>query len=230
MSAVRRKRLHLPSATENKWTSGAKRTTLSPVPRANVGGERVRSFVALDLHTQVLVALGDLQQELAAVKADVRWVRREGLHVTLKFLGSVETERLEQVHGTLGAAVASRPALQARVRGLGAFPSLRRPRVLWAGLSAPGLVELAACVDAVLTPLGFASEPRPFTPHVTLGRVNSRRGWPQLEEILKAHVDDDFGHSAIDAVTIYRSTLQPKGALYTPLWTIPLSGNKQGIR
>src|SRR5262249_50328419 len=110
--------------------------------------------------------------------------------------------------------------------GLGAFPSLRRPRVLWAGLNGPGLPELAGRVDAALTPLGFPAEQRAFAAHVTLGRVNSLRGWPSLEAIFKAHVDDDFGGSDIDAVTVYRSTLQRGGAIYTPLWTIPLSGNK----
>ena len=186
----------------------------------------IRSFVAVDLAAPVRQAVGDLQSQLARINADVRWVRAEGLHVTLKFLGSVEAPRLERVHEAVVAAVGQQPALHVRVRGLGAFPGWRRPRVVWVGLHGVGLAEIAACIDDALVPLGFEREQRSFTPHLTLGRVNSPRGWPRLEEVCKAHLDDDFGESDIDAVTIYRSTLQRGGAVYTSLWTIPLSRHK----
>jgi len=189
--------------------------------------ERIRSFVAIDVAPPVLKALQELREQLLRVKADVRWVRPEGLHATLKFLGYVEAPHLEKVQATLAAAVRTQAALQVHAYGLGAFPSLRRPRVLWVGLQGEGLVGLARCVDAALEPLGFEREPRGFTPHITLGRVNSLRGWPRLEEELKAHLADDFGDSAVDSVTIYRSTLRPEGAAYTPLWTIPLSRHKE---
>ncbi len=183
---------------------------------------RIRSFIAVDLDAPVQRAVRELQGELARINADVRWVRPEGLHVTLKFLGSVEAARLERVHATLAAAMAGQPALHAKVRGLGAFPSWRRPRVVWVGLRGDGMVELAARVEDALAPLGFEREQRAFTPHLTLGRVNSPRGWPRLEEVCKTHLDDDFGESDIDAVSIYRSMLQRGGAVYTLLWTIPL--------
>ena len=187
---------------------------------------RIRSFIAVDLEAPVRQAVRDLQGELARINADVRWVRPAGLHVTLKFLGSVEGARLERVHEAVVAAVAQQPALHVRVRGLGAFPGWRRPRVVWVGLHGDGLAEVAACIDDALAPLGFEREQRAFTPHLTLGRVNSPRGWPRLEEVCKAHLDDDFGESDIDAVSIYRSTLQRGGAVYTSLWTIPLSRHK----
>ena len=189
---------------------------------------RIRSFVALDLQKSVLVGVQTLQQQLANTRADVRWVRREGLHVMLKFLGAVEASQLEPVHRALAAAVGTHPALHVEVQGLGAFPSLRRPRVLWVGLRGAGLVELAARVDAALVPLGFAPEARAFTPHITLARVNTLRGWPRLEEAFTAHLDDAFGDCDINVVTIYRSELQRGGAVYTPLWTIPLAENKEG--
>ncbi|MFI5394868.1 MAG: RNA 2',3'-cyclic phosphodiesterase [Candidatus Binatia bacterium] len=190
-------------------------------------GERVRSFIAVDLEEPVRAALRRLLDQAARLRCDVRWVRGEGLHVTLKFLGWVEALRLEQVHSTLAAAVAGRPALRVRVRGLGAFPTLRRPRILWVGLESGGLAELAACVETAMSRVGFEPEKRAFTPHITLGRVNGTRGWSRVEELFKAHMSDDFGASNVDAVTIYRSTLRPDGAVYTPLWTIPLSGNKE---
>jgi 2'-5' RNA ligase len=192
------------------------------VKREAQEGSSIRSFVAVDLDAPVRQAVHDLQGELACSAADVRWVRPEGLHVTLKFLGSVEPTRLERVRAALAAGMAEQPTLHVRAHGLGAFPGWRRPRVVWVGLHGDGMVELAARVEDALAPLGFERELRVFTPHLTLGRVNSPRGWARLEEVCKAHLDDDFGESDIDTVTIYRSTLQRGGAVYTLLWTIPL--------
>ncbi len=191
--------------------------------------ERIRSFIAVDLAAPVRTALRRLIDELARPKADIRWVRAEGLHITLKFLGWVEAARLEKVHAALAAAIADQAALQLRAHGLGAFPSLRRPRVLWVGLEGAGLAELAARVEAAMVRMGFEAEKRAFTPHVTLGRVSSLRGWARVEELFKAHLDDEFGESGVDTVVIYRSTLRPDGALYTPLWTIPLGRHKEGV-
>ncbi len=198
------------------------------MPAAEDG--KIRSFIAVDLSAPVRAALGHLLDQLRRLKCDIRWVRAEGMHVTLKFLGWVDAARLEQVHTALAAAIDKQPALPLRVRGLGAFPTLRRPRVLWVGLESDGLAELAAQVEEAMSRLGFELEKRAFTPHTTLGRVNGMRGWSGVEEVFKAHLSDDFGECIVDAVTIYRSTLRPDGAVYTPLWTIPLSRNKGGTQ
>ena len=190
--------------------------------------ERIRSFIAIDLEEPVRAALRQLLSQLAHIQADVRWVREAGLHMTLKFLGSVEAGRLQQLQAALAAGLAGQPALHVQARGLGGFPTLRRPRVLWVGLHGEGVVELAAAVERVTSKLGFEAENRAFTPHITLGRVNGTRGWSRVEGVFKAHLSDDFGNSIVDKVTMYRSTLRPDGAVYTPLWTIPLGRNKGG--
>jgi 2'-5' RNA ligase len=191
-------------------------------------GERIRSFIAIDLDEPVRVALRQLLSELAQLKADIRWVREGALHVTLKFLGSVEAARLQRVHSALTGGLPGQPVLQVRARALGAFPTLHRPRVLWVGLEGEGLAPLAAAVEGVTSQLGFEPESRALAPHITLGRVNGTRGWSRVEEVFKARLSDDFGSSTVDRVTIYRSTLRPDGAVYTPLWTIPLGRNKGG--
>jgi len=191
-------------------------------------GGRIRSFIAVDLAAPVCASLRHLLAELVQVQSDVRWIRPHGLHMTLKFLGGVEPARLELARRALAAAVAGRPALRIRARGLGAFPSWRRPRVLWVGLEGQGLLELAACVEAAMCRVGFDPEARAFRPHITLGRVNGVRGWSRVEEHVKAHLADDFGMSIVEGVTIYRSVLRPDGAVYTPLWTIPLGRNMEG--
>jgi len=183
---------------------------------------RIRSFIAFDLAAPVRAAIGVLQRELCRAKADVRWIETDRMHVTLKFLGTIDAAQLDAVHAALASILAEHSALRVRAHGVGAFPSLRRPRVLWVGLQADGLVALAVHVQAAVTALGFEPERRTFTPHVTVGRVNSLRGWAALESQVKAHLDDDFGSSDVDTVTVFRSTLRPAGAVYTPLRRIPL--------
>lgn len=188
--------------------------------------ERIRSFIAIDLGAEIRAALHAVTSELARAGADARWVRPEAMHATLKFLGGVEATRLEAVRDTVDSVAADHDAMRLPARGLGAFPSMQRPRVLWAGLDASGLAVLANSIDSALAPLGFEPEARPFNPHITLARLRSLRGWPTLSTAVAAHADDDFGSVDVKAVTIYRSTLNQRGAVYKPLWTIPLAQHK----
>ncbi len=183
----------------------------------------IRSFVAVDLDPAVLLALRRVQDDLRHAGGDVRWVRPEGLHVTLKFLGLVEAQRLDEVHAAVAAAVRNQPPLTVVVRGLGAFPNLRRPRVLWAGLEGDDLGVVARRIDAALVTLGFAAESRGFNPHVTLGRINGLKGWAALEKQIETHRADHFGVSAVADVHIYRSVPQAGGSVYTLLRTIALT-------
>ena len=190
--------------------------------------ERIRCFVAADIAAPVRAKLCVVIEQCSHWRSDVRWVRDDGLHITLKFLGWVEARHLPSIKAALEQGLQGCHALRLRVRGLGAFPSWRRPRVLWAGLEGEGLSALAAAVDKAVEALGFESEKRPFTPHITCGRVKGMRGWPRVEETLKVYLTEDFGESAVEAVTLYRSTLHPEGAIYTPLWTFPLGRNREG--
>ncbi|MBI1817861.1 MAG: RNA 2',3'-cyclic phosphodiesterase [Deltaproteobacteria bacterium] len=189
---------------------------------------QIRAFVAVDLAADVRERVVRLKAELAAVRSEARWTRDEGLHATMKFLGSVELSRLSHVRDAVARAAASVAMFAMRVRGLGAFPSLKRPRVVWVGLEADGLGELAGTLERELTPLGFPPEARASQPHLTLGRINGARGWRTLEPILHQHESDDFGDSPVDHVTLYRSDLRPGGAVYTALWTSSLSDSTRG--
>lgn len=116
------------------------------------------------------------------------------------------------------------PAFELELRGLGAFPTRGRPRVLWvgAGQGAAAATALAARVDAALAPLGFPPEPRPFTSHVTLGRVRAPRPNPALAEALAAAADRAFGQARVAAVALMRSQPSPAGSRYTELAALPL--------
>ena len=185
---------------------------------------KVRTFLAVEVAAEIHAALVALQRELARADAAVRWVRDEGLHATVKFLGGVPETRLPALRDALRDALAATPPMRAAVRGLGVFPHARRPRVVWAGLDCPPLTRLAAAVDDALAPLAFAKEVRPFHPHLTLGRVTGPRGWERLNALLAAQQTAELGACDLAELIAYRSDLRRDGAVYTKLWTIPFGG------
>lgn len=149
---------------------------------------------------------------------DVSWVAAENLHLTLKFLGEVEPGRLDGVATALAGVVTAAPAFPLALRGLGAFPSPTRPRVIWAGVTdAVEVVQLAARVEEALAQLGLPREGRPFSAHVTLGRVREPRRDPVLAAGLAEGAGREFGAFRVDQVALMRSDLSPRGARYTAL-------------
>ncbi|HXG01903.1 MAG TPA: RNA 2',3'-cyclic phosphodiesterase [Candidatus Binatia bacterium] len=185
---------------------------------------RVRAFVAVLLSDEVRAALAAEIRYLQSRAPDVAWVPPENLHLTLKFLGAVEEERVPLVGRALAAVAARMDAFDLAIAGLGAFPSVTRPRVLWAGISAgaEALACLAGEIEDALAALGFAREERPFAGHVTLGRVRVPRRDPVLGEALAAGLRRPFGRTVVDRLTLIRSDLSPRGARYTPLDSWPL--------
>jgi len=163
---------------------------------------------------------------LRSVARDVAWVAAGNLHLTLKFLGAVPETRIESIAGALrDAGLAGRP-FEARIRGLGAFPSTGRPRVVWAGVTdgASQMTELARRVDIALAALGFAPEERPFSPHVTLGRVRRPERNPALADALERASGREYGLLQVQSAALMRSQLGPRGARYSELVTVGLGG------
>jgi 2'-5' RNA ligase len=169
----------------------------------------------------VIEEIAKVRSALQEAKGDIRWTRVEGLHLTLKFLGDIDRSQVESILQVLHETTRERPALHLVAQGLGAFPNLRRPRILWVGLSGEGLKELSEAVETGLMPLDFPPEEREFNPHLTLGRVRSPRGWDRVLTVLKEHEHALFGESIVDQVTLYQSNLRPDGAVYTPLGSVP---------
>jgi 2'-5' RNA ligase len=167
-------------------------------------------------------------ERLRPLARDVAWVAPDNLHLTLKFLGGVEAARLDLVATALSAAVAGSTAFDLVIRGLGAFPSPTRPRVLWAGVDEGGAAagSLARGVDDALAELGFERETSAFSPHVTLGRVRVPRRAPRLADALAA--GGHFGRQPVASVALMRSDLSPRGARYSELATVPLGAASPG--
>jgi len=187
----------------------------------------LRLFVACELPPAVRDALGHVQEELRARGAGrLRWVRPEGIHLTLKFLGEVPAAKREAVENALAAAVVAPFALDVRLGSLGGFGGRQRLRVIWVGLEGDveGLAELAALIEEALGPLGFPREGRPFAPHLTLARVPDDAGVQErsrLADLLEAFPSPSLPSMTLTAVNLMQSFLQPTGARYQCLAAYP---------
>lgn len=199
----------------------------------------MRLFVALDIPAEVRGAIGELIARLRDVARGARWVRAEGVHLTLKFIGEIPVERIAAMEEALrGVRIAaprdSSPRLaasvEAKFRGAGFFPNERHPRVFWAGVEAsPNLAELARAVDAQLASLGIAAETREFRPHLTLARFKSEDGLPRLRDEIKKLEPVEFGAMRASEFHLFRSELGPGGAKYTKLADFPFgTGDSSG--
>lgn len=188
----------------------------------------IRAFIAANLAPMVIEEIAKVQSTLRTAKGDIRWARVEGWHLTLKFLGDIAQDQVSPILEALYKALHTQPPVRMRVQGLGAFPNLKRPRVVWAGLSGDGLAVLSEKIETAVMSLDFPPENREFTPHLTLGRVRSLHGWEQVLEMVKVHEHTHFGESEIDHVILYQSELRPDGAVYRPLGSIALQVSANG--
>ena len=184
----------------------------------------MRLFVAIDIPDGVREALAHVSRELRPLCPGARWVRIEGAHVTLKFIGETTPAHADQIIAALRNAHASSP-IELVFAGLGFFPTPRRPRVLWAGVSAdPNLPELAASVEAHLEQLGIAREKREFSPHITLARFEAPKGLANLLSVIERMGTPEFGRASVREFHLFQSVLKSGGAEYTRLSTYPVSG------
>ncbi|HEX2948045.1 MAG TPA: RNA 2',3'-cyclic phosphodiesterase [Armatimonadota bacterium] len=189
----------------------------------------IRSFIAIEIERTILERLTAVQQELRQSGADVSWTRPEGIHLTLKFLGNISQEQVPAIGDALNVIAGYYRSFPLYASGVGGFPHLRRPRVLWAGVAADDdvLQRLANDVDRAMAELGFPREDRPFRAHLTLGRVKSPANLETLVPMMEAHAHDEFGTMVVRDVFLMRSDLSPKGARYTELCRAPLLGDAE---
>jgi 2'-5' RNA ligase len=176
-----------------------------------------RAFIALSLPRQVIAYLSKVQHCLAAEGIRARWVRPEGMHLTLKFIGPLAPEKTPAVNAVLDRAAAHYAPLQLTAQGLGGFPNRRRPRVLWVGISGETqqLERLQEDIDSGLAAIGWPGEKRPFKGHLTLARARGRRPFENgIEPILAQCAPREPFAFVADKLTLYRSRLRPEGAVY----------------
>jgi len=191
----------------------------------------VRLFVAVNLPAAERRAAYEAATPLRAARLPVRWVGEESIHVTLRFLGEVEAARVTLIGEALAAAVRAARPFGVGLGGVGAFPSLARPRVVWIGVERhPALELLANDVEKALMALDFEPELRPFHPHLTLGRAErSARpaAFASFEQIAATIAYQ--GSTMVESVDLMQSVLGQRGATYTVLLRASLSGTGGGL-
>jgi 2'-5' RNA ligase len=190
----------------------------------------MRLFVALDIDPAIRQRLAEFVNDLRAHVPGVRFVGPQTFHVTLKFIG--ESSRLDELKSALAAVRG--PSVELTFRDCGFFPNPQRPRVFWVGIEAgTELQQLADQIDRALRPLGVASEPGPYKPHLTLARAGSgnpkgrgagaESGLPSVRQYLIGKTPPEFGRMTAHEFILFQSVLSPQGATYTPLARYPLT-------
>lgn len=183
-----------------------------------------RSFFAVELSKEIEGGISKIQEQLKRKAEGVRWVRPAGMHLTLKFLGEVDPDRIEEIVRKAGEAVEGVGPFTIRITGGGGFPNVKNPRVIWIGVEdqSGSLRQLQTRLETGLEELGFKREERNYTPHLTLGRVRSGKGKGAFTQALEDMGDSDLGTMEVREITLFRSELKPTGAEYTKLRTVPL--------
>jgi 2'-5' RNA ligase len=193
--------------------------------------EPIRSFIAIELPSQIKAALAQLQGNLRTSRsAAVKWVDAEGIHLTLKFLGNVDEAEIPALTKALSEAVRGIAPFSLQLGDPGAFPNAHAPRVVWVGVGGEigPLLTLHNNIDRVLAPLGFPPEKRDFSPHLTLGRVREetlpgeRRRLGENVAALKTGAKPSF---KAESLSLMRSKLSREGAVYIRLASFALSGD-----
>ncbi len=184
----------------------------------------MRTFIAIELPQELTSQIDQLQTVLRKTSADVSWVKPQNVHITLKFLGEVREEKIEEVYQATEQSVKELRKFQVNLQGLGGFPNMKRPRVIWIGVEKGKevLAQVYPKVEEEFFRIGFAKENRDFTPHLTIGRVKSPKNLERLAvEINQTKFQTE--EFEIKDVVVMKSTLLPTGAVYTPLKKVLLS-------
>jgi 2'-5' RNA ligase len=193
--------------------------------------EKIRTFIAIELDESIKDSLIKLQERLKgeAPRGSVRWVRPEGIHLTLKFLGDVPANQIGEITRALARSCQGFAPFYLSCGGLGCFPNLKRPRVLWVGIQEETgtLAQLQKAIEENVAPLGYPTEKRKFSPHLTLGRVQRRVSsgdQRRLGELVKVSEIGTLSQMQVKSVNLMRSDLRPSGAVYTRLAEVELKG------
>lgn len=188
----------------------------------------LRAFIAVELPPEIHQAIENKTAPVrAALNASlVRWVPSANIHLTLKFVGDISPANVELLTQMLNLEVGQHPAFEMDFGGLGAFPNPRRARVLWIGIQAPdGLEALQHGIEAAAAKLGYPVEKRPFSPHLTIGRVKqgiNASGMHKIRSALEETQIGSLGTMQVTIVHLFKSDLQSTGAVYTRLFSAPL--------
>lgn len=181
----------------------------------------MQTFIAIELPQEIKDSLAQLQTELKSTNADVKWVAPQNIHLTLKFLGGIDDKQLEKIIHIIDDVSKEKDKFQITVSSLGAFPEIDSPRVIWIGIDSGDkqVKEITKELEEKIEKIGIPKEDRPFSSHITIGRTRSSLNRQELVRYLKNKAD--LGGKKLDfyvtKITLFKSTLTPKGPIYETL-------------
>ncbi|AKU92140.1 RNA 2',3'-cyclic phosphodiesterase [Vulgatibacter incomptus] len=186
----------------------------------------MRLFVAVDPDDEIRAGIRREVERLRGLSPDSKWVRPEGMHLTLAFLGEIDEPVVPDLEEVVVRVAARHPPITLEGTGGGAFGSAKRPKVLWGGLSGEvgALAALKGDLEQALVPFGYSPETRPFVPHLTLARSRNHYGDHSLAACVSPLEEWELGRFQVGELILYQSVLSPEGAQYTALRRAPLGG------
>lgn len=183
----------------------------------------LRCFIAIKIQKTVKESIENIKQNLMKSGADVKWVSFENLHITLKFLGKTDELLVPSIIDSLYKKLSPYTPFYIKITGIGCFPGLKRPRVLWIGSETPEILrKIQSDVENEMAKFGYTEEKRTYTAHITIGRVRSQKINRDLIKKMDGLREQDFGAMEINKICLMKSELKPAGAQYHTLAEIPI--------
>jgi len=191
---------------------------------------KIRSFIAISLPEELKESLGEFQARLKKAQADVKWVRPASLHITLRFLGYLTPEEVEKAGKALEKVAQKFSPFTIQLEGYGTFPERGRPRVIWTGitLGKDQLAQISQQLEKCLDDFGFPPADKPFSPHLTLGRIKTGKNLNNLIEYLNKEGNKIYGKFLAKSIILFKSELRPEGARYSVIKQVGLGNLTEG--
>ncbi|MBW2604719.1 MAG: RNA 2',3'-cyclic phosphodiesterase [Deltaproteobacteria bacterium] len=185
----------------------------------------IRTFIAVEIPGSIISKIRELQEGIKVHGFKIRWIRSENIHLTLKFLGDVEAVKISEIAEAISKTAGGYTPISLKAKGVGVFPGIKHPRVLWVGLTGQleSLVRLQRTLDENLQVLGFPGEKRPFKGHLTMGRIKTKIDVKKFGDALMAFRSFESETFTAGQLILYKSELKPSGAVYTKLVRASLS-------
>ncbi|HUV51390.1 MAG TPA: RNA 2',3'-cyclic phosphodiesterase [Anaerolineae bacterium] len=184
----------------------------------------IRAFIGFELPEKIRSFISSIQEDLKSNKLDARWVQVKNIHLTLKFLGNINEEDAQRVGKAIFKSAADHAPISLAAKGIGAFPDINRPNVLWVGIKGQidMLIQLQKSLEDQLEKIGFSRENRPFKGHLTLARVKKQLDRTKLITAIKKYKELESEPFIADNIILFKSDLKSNGAVYTKLISISL--------
>lgn len=186
--------------------------------------DTTRAFIAIELPDEISAFIHKIQERLRSYGLKARWVRPENIHLTLKFLGDINNEYIKKAGDAIISAASENASMSLGAKGIGVFPGVKRPRVIWTGIvgQKKELADLQKTLDGNFETIGFPKEKRPFKGHLTIGRIKGKIDARRLVDAMKEFGRFESKTFMADEVVLFKSELKPSGAVYTKLMSAAL--------